>query len=208
MKSTSLSQTVLENKYKPLFQFFVEGIKDLYWAEKALETHLKKSKALAHTDELSDAIEDHELQTQKHILRLEKIFKRLNMKPEAKKCEAMAGLIKESEETVSETPENSMTRDAVIIISAQKVEHYEIASYGGLLQIALTFNMEPIADLLEKTLLEEEKTDLLLTEIAESYINLEAAEEDEEDQDNKDDSDKDSDKSKKEKSSDKKETTE
>src|SRR5690554_1799529 len=187
MKSTSLSQTVLENKYKPLFQFFIEGIKDLYWAEKALETHLKKSKALAHTDELSEAIEDHELQTQKHILRLEKIFQRLNMKPEAKKCEAVAGLIKESEETVSETPENSMTRDAVIIISAQKVEHYEIASYGGLLQIALTFNMGPIADLLEKTLLEEEETDLLLSEIAESFINLEAAQEDDDDDDDDDD---------------------
>src|SRR5690606_8017815 len=141
-------QTVLENKYKPLFQFFIEGVKDLYWAEKAIETLLKKNKALALTDELSDALEDHELQTQKHILRLEKVFQRLNMKPEAKKCEAMAGLIKEAEETLSSTPEKSMTRDAVIIILAQKVEHYEIASYGGLLQIALTFNMKSIANLL------------------------------------------------------------
>lgn len=190
MKSKSLSQTVLENKYKPLFQFFIEGIKDLYWAEKAIETLLKKNKALTYTDELSDALEDHELQTQKHILRLEKVFQRLKMKPEAKKCEAMAGLIKEAEETVSSTPEKSMTRDAVIIISAQKVEHYEIASYGGLLQIALTFNMDSVADLLEKTLLEEEETDLLLSEIAESYINLEAAEEDEED--DNEDADKDS----------------
>lgn len=203
MKSTSsLSKKVLKNKYKPLFQFFVDGIKDLYWAEKAIETLLKKNKALAYTEELSDAIEDHEKQTQKHVLRLEKIFYALNMKPEAKKCEAMAGLIKEAEETVSSTPANSMTRDAVIIICAQKVEHYEIASYGGLLQIALTFNMKSIANLLEKTLQEEEETDLLLTEIAEDFINLEAAEEDDsEDNDDDDDSsskakDKDKDKDK------------
>lgn len=188
MNSTSsLSQKVLKNKYKPLFQFFIDGIKDLYWAEKAIETLLKKNKSLAYTEELSDAIEDHEKQTQKHILRLEKIFHALKMKPEAKKCEAMAGIIKEAEETVGETPENSMTRDAVIIIAAQKVEHYEIASYGGLLQIALTFNMNPIADLLEKTLLEEEETDLLLSEIAESFINLEAAQEDDDDDDDDDD---------------------
>ncbi len=193
MNATStLSQKILKNKYKPLFQFFIEGIKDLYWAEKAIETLLKKNKSLAYTEELSDAIEDHERQTQKHILRLEKVFHGLNMKPEAKKCEAMAGLIKEAEETVSETPENSMTRDAVIIICAQKIEHYEIASYGGLLQIALTFNMKPIANLLEKTLLEEEETDLLLSEIAESFINLEASEEDDDDNDDKK-SDKDSD---------------
>ena len=198
--TASLSKKVLKNKYKPLFQFFVDGIKDLYWAEKAIETLLKKNKALAYTEELSDAIEDHEKQTQKHVLRLEKIFYALNMKPEAKKCEAMAGLIKEAEETVSSTPANSMTRDAVIIICAQKVEHYEIASYGGLLQIALTFNMKSIANLLEKTLQEEEETDLLLTEIAEDFINLEAAEEDDsEDNDDEDSStkakDKDKDKS-------------
>lgn len=191
--TSSLSKKVLQNKYKPLFQFFIDGIKDLYWAEKAIETLLKKNKALAYTEELSDALEDHEKQTQKHVLRLEKIFHALKMKPEAKKCEAMAGLVKEAEETVSETPANSMTRDAVIIISAQKVEHYEIASYGGLLQIALTFNMKSIANLLEKTLLEEEETDLLLSEIAEDFINLEAAEEDDDDDNNKDDDNKDDD---------------
>lgn len=188
MNTPTLSKKVLQNKYKPLFQFFIDGIKDLYWAEKAIESLLKKNKAMAFTEELSDAIEDHERQTQKHITRLEKIFYSLNMKPEAKKCEAMAGIIKEAEETVSNTPANSMTRDAVIIICAQKVEHYEIASYGGLLQIAMTFNMEAVADLLEKTLLEEEETDLLLSEIAESYINLEAAEEDDDEDNDQSDS--------------------
>ena len=187
---SKLSQKVLKNKYKPLFQYFINGLKDLYWAEKAVEALLKKNKSLAYTEELSDALEDHEKQTQKHIRRLENIFDSLKEKAEAKKCEAMAGLVKEAEETVKETPKNSMTRDAVIIISAQKVEHYEIASYGGLLQIAITFNMDSVADWLEKTLLEEEETDELLSEIAESFINLEAAHEDDNEDDNDEKSDK------------------
>ena len=187
---SKLSQKVLKNKYKLLFQYFINGLKDLYWAEKAVEALLKKNKSLAYTEELSDSLEDHEKQTQKHIRRLEKIFDSLKEKAEAKKCEAMAGLVKEAEETVKETSENSMTRDAVIIISAQKVEHYEIASYGGLLQIAITFNMDSVADWLEKTLLEEEETDELLSEIAESFINLEAAHEDDNEDDNDEKSDK------------------
>ena len=186
MNSTSgLSQKVLKKTYKPLFQFFTEGIKDLYWAEKAIEALLKKNKSLAYTEELSDALENHEHQTQKQILRLEKIFYGLNMTPEGKKCEAIAGIVKETEETISETPPNSMTRDAVIIIMSQKAEHYEIASYGGLLQIALTFNMGSIATLLEKTLLEEEQADLILSDIAESFINIEAAEEDDDEENNR-----------------------
>lgn len=182
--SSELSQSHLENKFKPLFQFFTDGLKDIYWAEKAIETLLKKNKTLAHTEELMDALENHELQTHKHVLRLEKIFQKMKMEPEAKKCEAVAGIIKEAEETIGKTPDHSMTRDAVIIIAAQKIEHYEIASYGGLLQIALTFNMDSVADLLEKTLDEEEETDLLLSDIAESYINMEAAEEDDDEKDN------------------------
>lgn len=175
-----LSQEVLENKYKPLFQFFIDGIKDLYWAEKALETALGKNKKLAKTEELADALEDHEMQTRKHVSRLEKVFHALKITPEAKKCEAMAGLLKEADEIIAKTPDKSMTRDAVIIIAAQKIEHYEIASYGGLVQVALTFNMDAVAGILEKTLDEEEETDLLLTDIAESHINLEAAEEEDE----------------------------
>ncbi len=186
---SNLTQSVLENKNKPLFEFFTDGLKDIYWAEKAIEALLKKNKSLAHTEELKEALEDHELQTQKHALRLEKIFNRMKMKAEAKKCEAVAGIIKEAEEVIGKTPEKSMTRDAVIIIAAQKIEHYEIATYGGLLQIALTFNMDAIADLLEKTLEEEEETDLLLSDIAESFINLEASQEDEDNESNKDDED-------------------
>lgn len=148
-------------------------------AEQAIENVLKKNKTLAHTDELAEALEDHEVQTHKHVLRLEKVFRHLNMKPEGKKCDAIAGIIKEGDECIGKTPSESMTRDAVIIICAQKIEHYEIASYGGLLQIAMTFELDKVADYLEKTLDEEEETDCLLSDIAESFINIEASEEDE-----------------------------
>lgn len=122
-----------------------------------------------------EALEVHEMETHKQIIRLERLYKYLNMKPEAQKCDAMIGIIKEAEESIMKTPEQSMVRDAVIIICAQKVEHYEIASYGGLLQIAATFGLEEIAEILEETLDEEKEIDIKLTDIAESYINIEAA---------------------------------
>jgi ferritin-like metal-binding protein YciE len=85
--------------------------------------------------------------------------------------------LKEARTIISETKEGSMTRDAALIIAAQKVEHYEIASYGGLVQLAITMGLHRVAEILEKTLNEEEETDLLLTEVAETYINIEAEEE-------------------------------
>ena len=93
---------------------------------------------------------------------------------EAKKCDAMQGLINEGEKIIEATPAGSMTRDAALIIAAQKVEHYEIASYGGLVQIALKFGYGEIADILDKTLQEEEDTDQDLTDIAETSINFAA----------------------------------
>jgi ferritin-like metal-binding protein YciE len=97
----------------------------------------------------------------------------LGMKAEGKKCEAMDGIVKEAESIVKETEEGTMTRDAALIMAAQKVEHYEIASYGGLVQFALTMGLYEIADILDRTLREEEITDGMLTEIAERFINLE-----------------------------------
>src|ERR1044072_8370711 len=103
----------------------------------------------------------------------------MDEKTEGKKCEAIDGLIKEAKSIISETKEGSMTRDAALIIAAQKVEHYEIATYGGLVALALTLGKQRAAGLLDKTLQEEEETDELLTDIAESYINFQAEEEDE-----------------------------
>jgi len=97
--------------------------------------------------------------------------------PQAKKCEAMAGITKEGDDIVSETEKGSITRDVGIILAAQKVEHYEIATYGGLTQLAKTLNLQDVADILYKTLEEEKETDEKLTEIAENNINVGAAEE-------------------------------
>lgn len=165
----------------PLSKFFIDSLKDIYWAEKALVKALTEMQQAATTDELQEAFEDHALLTQKHVSRLERVFKMLGQPAEAKKCDAMQGLIEEGQKIIKETPEGSMTRDAALIIAAQKVEHYEIASYGGLVQLALTLGETDVADILEQTLDEEEETDLNLTDIAESSINFAAEEETEED---------------------------
>ena len=166
-----------DNTSSLLEKFFTDQLKDIYYAEQQLTKALAAMKEAASTEELEDAFEHHEKQTERHIKRLEKVFQSLGKKPEGKRCEAMEGLIREAKTIISETEPGTMTRDAALIIAAQKVEHYEIASYGGLLQLAITMGRERAAELLDKTLLEEEKTDLLLTDIAESFINIEAEEE-------------------------------
>ncbi len=165
-------------KNSPLHKFFVDALKDMYFAEHSLIDALGKMQEASTTEELKDAFEDHQLQTKKHISRLEKVFKLIDEKPEKKECKAIEGLIKEGEEIIKSTEEGSMTRDAALIIAAQKVEHYEIATYGGLVQLAITMGHDKAADLLDKTLEEEEDTDYHLTEIAESHINFDAEQED------------------------------
>jgi ferritin-like metal-binding protein YciE len=167
-----------EMKNAPLHKFFVDALKDIYYAEHKLVDALQKMGDAATTEELKDAFEDHQLQTKKHISRLEKVFKSIDETPEQKTCAAMDGLIKEGEEIIKSTEEGSMTRDAALIIAAQKVEHYEIATYGGLVQLAITMGHDKAADLLDKTLQEEEDTDYNLTEIAETHINFDAQQED------------------------------
>ena len=124
------------------------------------------------TGELKEAFEDHLHQTQRHMKRLEKVFELIGQKAEGKKCEAIEGIAREVSAIIDETEDGTMTRDAALIIAAQKVEHYEIATYGGLVQLAITMNLHDAADLLDKTLVEEEDTDARLTEIAENEINL------------------------------------
>lgn len=173
------------NDTGPLHEFFLDALKDMLWAENALLTGLQKMKKAATNEELREAFEDHEFQTKRHVSRLKRVFEMLGEKAESKKCIAMEGLLKEAEEIIQSTPDGTATRDAALIIAAQKVEHYEIASYGGLVQIALTLDMPEIANLLEKTLDEEEDTDYTLTEIAESFINFEAATENTEESEDK-----------------------
>lgn len=157
-----------------LHKFFVDQLKDMYYAEKKLITALNEMKQACTTEELEDAFQDHITQTERHVRRLEKVFRIIGKEPEEKTCEAMDGLIKEAQTVIEETEDGSSTRDAALIIAAQKVEHYEIATYGGLVQLAMTMGLHQAAALLDKTLLDEEETDRLLTDIAESYINVAA----------------------------------
>ncbi|MFI5129814.1 MAG: ferritin-like domain-containing protein [Chitinophagales bacterium] len=165
-----------------LEKFFTDSLKDIYWAEKHLLKALPKMQKAATTEELQSAIEEHIAQTEQHATRLEQVFEILGKKAQAKKCDAMEGLIKEGETAVEETEDGSMTRDVAIIVAAQKVEHYEIATYGGLAQIATTMGQDEIAQILSQTLEEEKQTDRDLTEIAENNINWEAEQEGEEEE--------------------------
>lgn len=162
----------LESKKQTAFEkLFEDLLKDIYWAEQHLVEALQIMSEAATTEALQDAFEEHMHQTQRHVGRLEKVFSLLGKEAQAKKCEAMEGLIKEGKEIIKSTEEGSMTRDAGLIIAAQKVEHYEIASYGSLVQVALTLGHDKIASILELTLNEEEDTDHLLTDIAETDVN-------------------------------------
>lgn len=163
-----------------LEDFFLDGLKDIYWAEKALTKALPRMSKAATSADLKKAFDQHLEVTKKHVGRLEKIFQQMGKKAQGKKCEAMQGLIEESESIISETKNDTFTRDAALIISGQKVEHYEIATYGGLAQLARTMNKKGIANTLTTTLNEEKKTDQLLTDIAEKSINKEASHEESE----------------------------
>jgi len=160
-----------------LQKFFEDSLKDIYWAEKNLIKALPKMQKAATTGELKNAIEEHLTQTENQVARLEQVFELIGKKAQAKKCDAMEGLIKEGESIVEETEEGSMTRDVGIIMAAQKIEHYEIATYGGLVQIATTMGLDEAADLLNETLDEEKETEKLLSGIAESKTNWEAEQE-------------------------------
>lgn len=160
-----------------LLEFFTDGIKDTYWAEKNLLKTLPKMAKAATSEELASAFMDHAEMTKNQITRLDEVFGLLGKKAQAKKCEAMEGIIKEGESIIEDTEDGTSTRDVGLIMAAQKAEHYEIASYGGLAQLATTLGLTDVAALLEETLQEEKDTDILLTEIAENNINYEAAEE-------------------------------
>lgn len=171
-------------KITTLEDAYIEQLRDIYNAETQLIKALPKMAKAAHNEELKAGFEEHLEQTKVHATRLEEIFEALDEKPTGKKCKAMAGLVEEGAETISEdaTPE---VKDALLIAAAQRVEHYEIAAYGTVKTFAHLLGHEDAAKLLEETLQEEVDTDEKLTEAAES-INVEAkgeqAEESDEDE--------------------------
>lgn len=160
-------------------QFFIEQLKDIYWAEKYLARSLPRFERFASAPELKQAITMHTAQTQEQVERIEEIFELLERKAQGKTCEGMEGLVEEADMVVDETDENSATRDVGIIFSLQKVEHYEIATYGSLAQLARTLGRDDIAAVLATSLNEEKETDELLTTIAESKINYQATQQEE-----------------------------
>jgi len=163
-----------------LHEFLYEELKDIYWAEKHLTKALPKLAKACTTEELRDALTEHLGVTETHVERLEQVFEMLGKKAQAKKCDAMEGLTKEAESIVEDTDAGTATRDVGIIMAAQKVEHYEIATYGGLVQLAKTLGLDEVADVLEETLEEEKEADINLTDIAENSVNYQAATEEEE----------------------------
>jgi ferritin-like metal-binding protein YciE len=163
-------------KSSQLMELFEDGLKDIYWAENALLKAIPKMIKQTTSDELNEALTSHLEETKGQITRLEKVFSLIKVKAEGEKCEAMNGLIKEASEIMESCEEGSM-RDAGIISAAQKIEHYEIATYGTLRQFAETLSLSEVEELLATTLQEEKEADLKLSEVAMDAVNVDAAEE-------------------------------
>ena len=159
-------------KLESLHDLFVDELKDIYNAENQLTKALPKMAKAAASDELRTAFESHLEETENQIARLEKIFKKLGESPKGKRCKAMVGLVEEGKELI-ETDGEEPVKDAALIAAAQKVEHYEIASYGTLRTYAQLLGYDDAANLLQETLDEEAATDEKLTGLAQN-INAEA----------------------------------
>jgi len=160
-----------------LMEFFIDELKDLFWAENELVDTLPDMAEAATSQELKTAFTNHLAETEVHVSRLEKIFGILGLEPDTTKCDAMAGIVDEGDSIISNTEEGTAQRDVGLIFAGQKAEHYEIASYGGMVSLAKTLGYYEIAELLVLTLDEEKTADGLLTEIAENHVNYDAGHE-------------------------------
>jgi ferritin-like metal-binding protein YciE len=159
---------------KNLQALFLHQLKDIYFAETAIVKALPKLAQVAQSDELRGAFGVHLQETEAQVKRLEQIFKLLGEKAQGVECKAIQGIIAEGDE-IAEEFKGGEALDAGLIAAAQAVEHYEITRYGTLLAWAKQLGMDEAADLLEETLVEEENTDEILSELAEEAINPAAA---------------------------------
>lgn len=171
---TVAGNTTAHSKLK---EFFVEQLRDISWAEKKLVKALEKMKEAATTLRLRECFNDHLAETRIHVQRLKDVFALINETPDDRKCKAIEGIIDEGEDIIDDTEKNTAQRDVGLIFAAQKAEHYEIATYGGLATLARTLGYEEAAAVLEKTLMEEKQADEMLTHIAEHGINYAASQE-------------------------------
>jgi ferritin-like metal-binding protein YciE len=170
---SAVSATGAGKEHKTLNDLLHDGLKDMLSGEKQLVEALPAMAKAAYSEELQDAFEKHLGQTKRHVERLEKVMMRLNISnAEEEQCEAMEGLIKEGKEIIERYAPGPV-RDSALIIAAQKVEHYEIASYGSLCELCDVLGYSNLHDILGRTLDEEEDTDQDLTDLAQD-INDEA----------------------------------
>lgn len=174
--STEKNQMSSGLQSSQLMKLFHEELKDIYWAEKALTKALPKMIKNARTPQLIEALTNHLRETENQVDRCRQVFESMGHKATTKMCAAMEGLITESEDIMADCEEGPM-RDAGIISACQKVEHYEISTYGTLRKIAETLGLNEAKRLLEKTLEEEKAADIKLTEIAVNVVNIRAREE-------------------------------
>lgn len=177
MRNTASTSSPQELVYKDsaLFELFVAELKDIYWAEKHIVKNLPKMAKEASSEELKMALQEHLSQTENQVERLEEVFQLLGLRAVGKRCEGMDGLVEEAKEMMDKTEKETHTRDAALIASAQKIEHYEIATYGTLKTLAGVLELDDqVIDLLNETLEEEKSADIQLTDIAESHVNEDA----------------------------------
>jgi ferritin-like metal-binding protein YciE len=170
-----MENQVQTTKDSSLKEFFVDQLEDLLWAEKKLVKTLPKMKEAATSTQLKDAFSNHLVQTEEHVSRLEQVFGIIGQEVDSSKCPAMAGIVDEGEDIIDDTEDGSAQRDVGLIFAGQKAEHYEIATYGGMVTLAKTLGYEDAASILSQTLSEEKEADQLLTQIAENNINYEAS---------------------------------
>ncbi len=157
-------------KLESLHKVFVTQLKDMYSAETQLLEALPKMAKAATSQKLEQAFTDHLAETREHVSRINQIFSTLDFKPGGHRCKAMAGLIEEGEDVINEDGEPE-ARDAALICAAQKVEHYEMATYGSLRAYARVLGLDEAHKILTTTLEEERNADSLLTDLAENTIN-------------------------------------
>lgn len=164
-------------QHSKLREFFIDQLQDIYWAEQKLVKTLPKLSKASHSPELRRAFDSHLNETKNHVTRIEKAFSLMKEKAEPKECPALKGIAEEGEEIIGETEDNTAQRDVGLIFAGQKAEHYEIATYGSLIQLARDMGETEVANLLQDTLKEEKAADQKLTELAQSGINKAAAQE-------------------------------
>jgi ferritin-like metal-binding protein YciE len=165
------------NKGSILQNFFLTCLQELYWSETHLVNVLNSMSKAATNVQLQEAFIQHMEETEKHKQRLEQVFEQMAIPPQAEPCMGLQGLFDEGWQVIDESEPGTAQRDVALIIAAQKVEHYEIATYGSLITLAKTMGQKKIADILVPTLQEEKETDKVLTKIAETGINVEATQE-------------------------------